>query len=171
MADITNALRQGRRWQSLIGAACVALVCGSASGAGHGGGGTSGGHGGGHGEGHGAEAAAPFDPTLPRPLDLGVFDLRNFRPTHNEIANIKFNLHVVFPAGTTNEEMAELASWKQRLRDQAITAVRLADAEALNDPQLTKVRRLLLLRLKRMELPKEVVAVYLSDFAVSAGAL
>ncbi|MCC6491652.1 MAG: hypothetical protein IT424_01375 [Pirellulales bacterium] len=125
----------------------------------------------GHAGGHGNEAAAPVDPALPRPLDLGSFDLQNFRPTHNEIANIKFSLCAVFAAGTTDAEMAKLAHWKQRLRDQAITAVRSADAEALADPQLVKVRRLLLLRLRRLALPKEVEAVYLTDFGVSSGAL
>lgn len=118
---------------------------------------------------HGAAAAQPFDPTLPRPMDLGSFNLRSFRPTHNEIANITFSLSVVFAAGVTDEEMAELETWKRRLRDQAITAARAVDPEALNDPKLVRVRRLMLLRVRRLPLPKPVEAVYLTDFAVSSG--
>jgi hypothetical protein len=129
--------------------------------------------GGGASSGHAAEgehkAAAPYDPTQPRPLDLGVFDLRNFRPTHNEIANIRFSLHVVFKPGTSDATIAELAHWKQRLRDQAITAMRLADPSDLADPGLTRVQRMMLLRIKRLPLPEPVIGVYLTDFAVTSG--
>jgi hypothetical protein len=120
-------------------------------------------------KGEGAAEAKPFDPKLPRPIDLGEFDLKNFRPTHNEIANIRFGLELVFPAGTTNETIEKLAGWRHRLRDQAITAVRTAEAKDLAEPTLTKVQKLILLRMKRMPLPEAPVGVYLTDFAVSSG--
>jgi len=118
--------------------------------------------------GHGA-AAAPYDPTKPRTFDVGEFDLRNFRPTHNEIANIRFSLHVVFKPGTSDAVIAELAQWKRRLRDQALTAVRSVDAADLAEPELKRVQRIMLLRLKRLPLPAPVIGVYLTDFAVSSG--
>jgi hypothetical protein len=118
--------------------------------------------------GEGKKAAA-VDPKLPRTVDLGEFDLKNFRPTHNEIANIKFSLQLAFAAGTSDETVAKLTEWRHRLRDQAITAVRTADAKDLAEPQLTRVQKLIMLRLKRMPLPQPVVGVYLTDFAVSSG--
>jgi len=124
-------------------------------------------HGGSEG-GHGA-AAAPYDPTKPRTFDVGEFDLRNFRPTHNEIANIRFSLHVVFKPGTSDAVIAELAQWKRRLRDQALTAVRSVEAADLAEPELKRVQRIMLLRLKRLPLPAPVIGVYLTDFAVSSG--
>jgi hypothetical protein len=120
--------------------------------------------------GHGG-SAAPSDSKLPRTFDLGEFDIRNFRPTHNEIANIKFSLHVVLAPTTSDAELAELENWKRRLRDQAITAVRSADAVDLAEPTLTHVQKIMLLRIKRLPLPTKepVVGLYLTDFAVSSG--
>jgi len=117
----------------------------------------------------GKEAAAPVDPKRPRAFDLGEFDLKNFRPTHNEIANIRFCVQLVFAPGTSDETIAQISEWRYRLRDQAITAVRTADARDLAEPKLTRVQKIILLRLKRMPLPQPVVGVYLTDFAVSSG--
>jgi hypothetical protein len=132
------------------------------------------GGGGGHGApaeaGHGAAPALPpHDPTLPRAVDLGEFNLRNFRPTHNEIASLKFTVHVVLPPGTTDETIHEFEHWKRRLRDQAITAMRSATPDDLADPKLERVNRLLFLRLKRVPTPKPISDVYLTDFAMSSG--
>jgi hypothetical protein len=133
-----------------------------------------GGHGsaeGGHG-GHGAEPAPPLpphDPKLPRAIDLGAFDLRNFRPTHNEIASLKFAVHVVLPPGTTDDTVREFEHWKRRLRDQAITAIRSATTDDLSDPKLERVHRLLYLRLKRVPTPEGITDVYVTDFAMSSG--
>ncbi|WP_428307120.1 hypothetical protein [Lacipirellula sp.] len=130
--------------------------------------------GGGHGEaagGHGAEPAPlpPHDPKLPRAIDLGSFDLRNFRPTHNEIASLKFAVHVVLPPGTTDDTVREFEHWKRRLRDQAITAIRSATTDDLADPKLQRVHRLLYLRLKRVPTPQGISDVYVTDFAMSSG--
>jgi hypothetical protein len=125
---------------------------------------------GGHGGGHGEEAAAiPYDPTLPRTFEIGEIYIRNFRPTHNEIANIKFTLHVVFAPGTGDNVMAEMVHWRRRLRDQAITAARSASAEDLAEPGLARVQRVMLLRIRRMALPQAVTGIYLTDFAVGSG--
>ncbi len=119
--------------------------------------------------GHVEPAAAAYDPTQPRTFELGEIYLRNFRPTHNEIANIRFNLHLVFAPGTSDAVVAELAHWKRRLRDQAITAARSAEARDLAEPGLDRVKRIMLLRMKRLRLPQEVIGVYLTDFAVGSG--
>jgi hypothetical protein len=130
--------------------------------------GDSGHGGGGHGDAHGAPSR-PYDPTLPRTFEIGDIYIRNFRPTHNEIANIRFTLHAVFAPGTSDEVMAELEHWRRRLRDQAITAARSADPEDLSEPGLVRVQRLMLLRIRRLPLPKTVTGVYLTDFAVGSG--
>jgi hypothetical protein len=137
-----------------------------ASGGGHGAPAAAGSHGGGHGE---ATPLPPHDPTLPRAINLGEFNLRNFRPTHNEIASLKFAVEVVLPPGTTDETVREFERWKRRLRDQAITAMRSATPDDLADPKLKRVNRLLLLRLKRVPTPQPISDVYLTDFAMSSG--
>ena len=103
-----------------------------------------------------APTLPPHDPKLPRTFHLGEFNLRNFRPTHNEIASLKFAVHVVLPPGTTDETMREFEHWKRRLRDQAITAIRSASPDDLADPKLHRVHRLLYLRLKRVPTPKAI---------------
>jgi hypothetical protein len=118
---------------------------------------------------HGEGEAIPYDPTLPRTMEVGEIYIRNFRPTHNEIANVKFTLHVVFAPGTRDDVMAETAHWRRRLRDQAITAARSASAEDLAEPNLARVQRLMLIRIRRMPLPQPVIDVYLTDFAVGSG--
>ena len=122
-----------------------------------------------HGEHGAAPALPPHDPKLPRTFDLGEFNLRNFRPTHNEIASLKFAVHVVLPPGTTDETIRQFEHWKRRLRDQAITAIRSASPDDLADPKLHRVHRLLYLRLKRVPTPKAISDVYLTDFAMSSG--
>jgi hypothetical protein len=123
---------------------------------------SDGGHGGGHG-------AVEHDPTLPRTFEIGDIYIRNFRPTHNEIANIRFTLHVVFAPGTSDAVIAEMENWKRRLRDQAITAARSANAEDLAEPGLARVQRLMLLRIRRLPLPRPITGIYLTDFAVGSG--
>jgi hypothetical protein len=128
----------------------------------------SGGHGGGHGDTHGA-ATRPHDPTLPRTFEIGDVYIRNFRPTHNEIANVRFTLHVVFAPGTSDAVIAEMEHWRRRLRDQAITAARSAEPDDLSEPGLERVQRLMLLRIRRLPLPQPITGVYLTDFAVGSG--
>jgi hypothetical protein len=123
-----------------------------------------------HGEsGGGHGGAAAHDPNQPRTFEIGDIYIRNFRPTHNEIANIRFTLHVVFAPGTSDAVIAEMENWKQRLRDQAITAARSADATDLAEPELKRVQRLMLLRIRRLPLPQPITGVYLTDFAVGSG--
>jgi hypothetical protein len=126
------------------------------------------GHGGGHGDAEGA-ATRPYDPTAPRTFEIGDVYIRNFRPTHNEIANVRFTLHVALAPGTSDAVMAEMEQWRRRLRDQAITAARSAEPDDLSEPGLERVQRLMLLRIRRLPLPKPVTGVYLTDFAVGSG--
>jgi hypothetical protein len=164
------AIIEMKRYLQLLGIGCVrlmvfvALACALVQPA------RASGHGASAANGHGA-STAPSDSKLPRTFDLGEFDIRNFRPTHNEIANIKFSLHVVFAPTTSDAELAELENWKRRLRDQAITAVRSADAVDLAEPTLKHVQKIMLLRIKRLPLPTKepVVGLYLTNFAVSSG--
>jgi hypothetical protein len=168
MVTIKSLARAARFTQFFVAAALSCCLGGVAMASGHGAAPAED-HGGGHGGGHGEAAAVPYDPTLPRTFEIGEIYIRNFRPTHNEIANIKFTLHVVFAPGTGDDVMAEMVHWRRRLRDQAITAARSADAEDLAEPGLARVQRLMMLRIRRMPLPQAVTGIYLTDFAVGSG--
>jgi hypothetical protein len=119
---------------------------------------------GGHG-GHGNAAAAVDTGTF----DLGEFHLRNFRPTHNKTASIRFSLHLVVDPEAEPGDLEALANWQRRLRDQAIIAVRSAEAADLAEPDLARVRRLIIIRLNRLPVAHLIQGVYLTNFAVGDG--
>jgi hypothetical protein len=113
-----------------------------------------------------AEAAGTF---VGGTFVLGDFHLRNFRPSHNETASIRFTLHVIPAADAKPAQLDELQRWHRRLRDQAIVAVRSAAAADLAEPELARVQRLVLIRLKRLAVANLIAGVYLTDFSVGDG--
>ena len=129
------------------------------------GGGETGGHGGGHGEAAASEAA-PKSFSGPGVIDLGEFNLENFRPAHNKVASIRFSLCLMLAPGTSEATVNRLEHWRRRLRDQAIIAIRSVDPADLDDPQLARVQRLILLRIKRLPFTDLIEAAYLTDFAL-----
>jgi hypothetical protein len=133
----------------------------------------------GHGSGHGAEEPAAHGdapaahgeaPAAAQPIDgvidLGSFDLDNFRPTHNEVASIRFSLCLVLAPDVSDATVERLNHWRHRLRDQAIIAMRSAEVTDLADPSLERVQRLILVRIKRLPFTDLIEAAYLTDFAV-----
>jgi hypothetical protein len=137
-----------------------------AHGSGHGkepGSGHGSGHGGGPGSAHGAPAP---DPQRIDVLDLGEFKIRNTLTAHHTTVDIRFAIHLILSSTTTQADFAQLQSWTNRLRDQAIVAVRSADPADFADSQLKRVRRMILLRVGRLPTPAKIIGVYLTDFAV-----
>lgn len=158
LAPIIAAVRTLVAVAAIVGAACAAR---QAEASGHAP--ASGGHGA-HG-GHGDEDAAVSTGTF----ELGEFRLRNFRPTHNETASIRFSLHLVLDPDAKPEALEELRHWQRRLRDQAIIAVRSAEAADLAEPELARVQRLIIIRLNRLPVARLIKGVYLTNFAVGDG--
>jgi hypothetical protein len=121
---------------------------------------------------HGAAPAA--DEGAPKRtdiLDLGLFRIRSSRPTDREVSDLKFALHLVLAPKISQAEFHRLELWLRRLRDQVITAVRGADAADFDDPELKRLHRLILFRVKRLPIGKSIVDVYLTDFALDHGEL
>jgi hypothetical protein len=109
------------------------------------------------------------DPALPQRLDmldLGEFNIRNTLTAHHTTVDIKFGLFLILSSTTTPDDYERLEHWKNRLRDQAIVAVRSAEPEDFADPKLVRVRRLVLLRIRRLPAPAKIIGAYLTDFAV-----
>lgn len=114
----------------------------------------------------GADAADPAaeasdeqqaeDVEPPLTFDLGKFRLRDLRPTRGVTADLNFSLHLQLRAGTSSAAAEALQHWKHRLRDQTITAVRMAEMIDFSDPDLATVQRLIRVRVNRT-LPKPMV--------------
>lgn len=99
-------------------------------------------------------------------LDLGEFKIRNTLTAHHQTVDIRFALHLILSSTTTQADFERLLAWQNRFRDQAIVAIRSADPTDFADPQLKRLRRLVLLRVCRLPAPAKIIGVYLTDFAV-----
>ncbi len=83
-------------------------------------------------------------------LDLGDFRINDLRPTRNETAKLTFSMHLALSKDLNKKQLEQLESWKHRLRDQVITAVRIATIKDFQEPDLSRVRRIVLIRVNRL---------------------
>lgn len=97
-------------------------------------------------------------------FELGDFMIKDYRPLRSEKIRILFTLH----ASTTEQDakrfMRKLERNRMRVRDQVITAMRLADPTEFEDPDLRLIRRRLHLRLGRAVPDLPIEEIYFSDF-------
>jgi hypothetical protein len=118
---------------------------------------------------HGAAASGGEDVQRTDLLDLGAFRIRSSRSTDREITDVKFSLEVVLSTDSTLADFQRLESWQKRLRDQVVIAVRGADPADFLDPELRRLHRLILFRVKRLAIGDQIIGVYLTDFALDHG--
>lgn len=98
--------------------------------------------------------------------DLGSFRLREFRPTRNETAILLFAVHLKLHADVSEKTVERLDNWKQRLRNEALTAVRSVELADYQDPGLVRLQKVILLRINRL-LPMPLVErIYVTEFTV-----
>ncbi len=102
-----------------------------------------------------------------RQIDLGPFRIQQIRPTRNETVEVRFELILVLPEATTKREVARLENWKHRLRDQAITSVRLAETKDFSEPELRRLQRLILLRINRILKFTRIQGLFFTRFEFS----
>jgi hypothetical protein len=118
----------------------------------------------------GAEEPAEVEiPVRTDVLNLGQFRVRGCRNTDKEIIDIQFGLWLVLSTGTTEADFHELESWKNRLRDQAIIAVRSAAPEDFAEPELRRLNRMIMFRIKRLPIGSQIIGAYLIDFTLEEG--
>ncbi|MAT73078.1 MAG: hypothetical protein CMJ58_26640 [Planctomycetaceae bacterium] len=114
----------------------------------------------------GTAGEAAEDAPQPFVLPLGDFHLRDWRPTRNETPDLRFAVAIVFNADTPVLTRERLAHWVNRLRDQTIIAMRLAETKDFAEPSLQQVQRLIRVRVSRI-LPRLAVdEVLITDFAL-----
>lgn len=119
---------------------------------------------------HGAEKPAEIEiPVRTDVLNLGQFRVRGCRSTDKEIIDIRFGLWLVLSTNTTKADFHELESWKNRLRDQVIIAVRSAAPEDFAEPELRRLERMMMFRIKRLPIGPHITGAYLMDFTLEEG--
>jgi hypothetical protein len=99
-----------------------------------------------------------------RGVELGEFSIRTFRAAPARRDEVNFTLH----AAVKNEEFKNFdqvySQRAKKVRDQVISATRLVPVEAYDDPDLTMLRRRILLRLRRTLPELKIDDVHVSDF-------
>jgi hypothetical protein len=122
-----------------------------------------------HGAATGDEVAAAESAVRTDLLDLGEFRIRGCRTTDQEVVDIRFGVQLVLSTQTNTADHHRLEGWKNRLRDQIITAIRSAAPEDYADPALHRIQRLMLFRVKRLATGVGVIGLYLTDFSLDEG--
>ena len=124
------------------------------------------------GEEHGAgaeTAAAAESPSRTDILDLGSFRIRGSQFVDHEVTDIRLGAYLVLSSKVTPRDFHELERWKNRLRDQAIIAVRSAGASDFAEPGLRRLQRLMLFRMKRLPVGAKIIGVNFTDFTFDHG--
>lgn len=104
----------------------------------------------------------------PKPVtfDLGSFRLREYRPTRNETSVLLFAVHLQLAEGVSEKTAQRLQNWKQRLRNEALTAVRSVDLADYQDPGLVRLQKVIMLRINRLLPVPLVERIYVTEFTV-----
>lgn len=114
-----------------------------------------------------AQAASQEDSKdKPRQLtfELGKFEIREIRPTRNETTNVNFTAFFEMDPSVSTKDVQQLAHWKHRLRDQVIIAVRTAEEIDFQEPDLVRLRRIILFRVRRLLNADVVQDILLTEF-------
>ena len=97
-------------------------------------------------------------------FELGSFEIREIRPTRNETTDVNFTAYFAMSPNVTAGDVQKLEHWKHRLRDQVIIAVRTAQDVDFLEPDLVRLRRIILFRMRRLLKADVVQDILLSEF-------
>lgn len=114
-----------------------------------------------------AEEAEESTPIKQFQLELGRIQLKEFRPTRNETIKLRFGLTLSFRPEVTEADYKLLQSWKHRLRDQVLTAVRTAHTKDFHERDLSRLRQIIRFRLEQVLKARVVDSLLLSDYSFS----
>jgi len=82
-------------------------------------------------------------------IDLGMFQVKDFRPARNETAKLSFTIHLALQKSVSETTVEQLERWRHRLRNEVIIAIRLTETKEFLEPDLHKFRRRISLRVNR----------------------
>lgn len=99
-----------------------------------------------------------------RGVSFGDFRIRSYYPVDAQKSTVRFTLF----AAVKDEDFAQtqrlVEEHRQLLRDQILTATRLAPLLSFQEPDLKTFRRRVLLRVRRALPELQIVELYVSDF-------
>jgi hypothetical protein len=99
-----------------------------------------------------------------RGVSLGEFRIRSYYPVDAQKSTVRFTLFAAVKDENFAGAQRLVEEHRQMLRDQILTATRLAPLATFQEPDLRTFRRRVLLRIRRALPELEVVDLYVSDF-------
>jgi flagellar basal body-associated protein FliL len=97
-------------------------------------------------------------------MDLGYFQVKDYRPTRNETVKLAFQMHVALNEYANEHTVEQLEFWKHRLRNQVLIAVRLSYRKDFLEAGLQHFRHLVQLRINRLLKMDLIDEVLLTEF-------
>jgi len=101
-----------------------------------------------------------------RGVDLGEYQVRSYYPVEAQKSTIHFVVHALVRGDCLAAPRQFVAEHQHKVRDQIITATRLAPLALYDEVELTTFRRRILLRLRRALPELAIDDVYISDFSL-----
>ena len=97
-------------------------------------------------------------------LDLGYFQMKDYRPTRNETVKLAFHMHVVLNEHANEQTVKQLEYWKHRLRNQVLIAVRLSRRQDFLEAGLQRFRHIVQIRINRLLKSQLIDDILLTEF-------
>jgi hypothetical protein len=104
-------------------------------------------------------------------VSLGDYRIRTFRQVDAQKSTVRFTLYATVKDEHFAEVQRLVEEHRQKLRDQVITATRLAPLAVFQEPDLATFRRRVLVRLRRAVPEIAVEDLYISDFDLAIKSL
>jgi hypothetical protein len=106
-----------------------------------------------------------------RGIELGEYRVRTYYPVDAQKSTVQFALHVAVASEKYAEMQRIVDNHKHKLRDQVITATRLAPLVMFDEPGLRSFRRRVYMRVRRALPELAMDDVYVSDFQLTVKSL
>jgi len=104
-------------------------------------------------------------------VSLGDYRIRSFHQVDAQKSTVRFTLYATVKDENFAEFQRLVDEHRQKLRDQVITATRLAPLAVFQEPDLATFRRRVLVRLRRAVPELVVEDLYISDFDLAIKSL
>ena len=104
-------------------------------------------------------------------VSLGDFRIRSYYPADAQKSTVRFTLYAAVKADHLAEARKLVEEHREKLRDQILTATRLAPLTVFQEPDLTNFRRRVLVRIRRALPELAVEDLYVSDFDLTIKSL
>jgi hypothetical protein len=128
-------------------------------------------HGAASSHGHGGRSGNADSAPSSSAIELGEYRIRSYYPVQAQKSIIRFVIHATAPPDRLADAQRIAANRRHKIRDQIVTATRMMALAEFDDPDLTRFRRRILLRLRRAlpELP--IDELYISNFELQVQSL